>query len=56
MMIVMMDNPPTVVELLQATEWSCINKLKIVNYFCMATTIGQIKLWGIIENMSYKLD
>jgi len=26
--------------------WSYINKLTIVNYFCMITIIGQIKPWG----------
>jgi len=29
--------------------WSCINKLHIVNHFCMVTIIGQIKPWGSLE-------
>jgi len=38
------------VEQTQATEWNCINKLNITNYFCMVPMIGQIKPWRIFKN------
>jgi len=39
----MMHNPPKMVEQLQGTEQSCINRLNTVNHFCVVTIIGQIK-------------
>jgi len=53
--ITMIHNPPARVEQLQATEWLCINKLNIVNHFCMLTIIDQINPWGIFKHKNYRL-
>jgi len=34
---------------LLGAKWSCIYKFNIVNHFCIATIIGQVKLWGIFR-------
>jgi len=52
----MMLNPPATVQQLQATEWSCINKLNIVNHICIVTIIGQIKPGRIFQNKNDTLD
>jgi len=47
--IMIMHNPLVMVEQLQGTERSCINKLNIVNHLCMVTIIGQIMPWGSVK-------
>jgi len=49
----MMHNPPATVEQLEGTDWTRINKINIMNHFCMVTIIGQSKPWGICGNKNY---
>jgi len=44
----MMHNPPAMVKILYDTEWSSINKLNIVNHFCIVAIIGQIEPWWVV--------
>jgi len=53
--IEMMHNPPAMVEQLQWTEWSSINKLHLVNHFCIVIIIGQIMSWGVLKCKNYML-
>ena len=55
MVIEITRNPPTTIENLQATEYSCIITLNIVNHICLATIIDETKPWGIFRIKNYTL-
>jgi len=50
-----MHKSPMIMEQLQTTEWSCINKLNMMNNFCIVTVIGQVQLEESIKNRNYTL-